>query len=253
MKWDLPPEPPPWWLDPSFEVHAADEPLHLAKGGFILACLDALRDEGLTPDQAFEVAANSMNETGWGAHYVAYNLGGWKVWPFSAKNSDSTPRRWSRAPGNKAPGATPTDLRGGDPPWVYYRAFGSLRGYFKQWLSTFVPRVDPGAKPNGRYWNSGQQFWAGADWFDDLIAAGYKGDNTRLHPEASLEAHHAIIATLRVYWCQRALGVVADGAWQPKSKAACADYQQIHGLAPTRRLDAVTQAMLFSPWGSVPT
>ena len=41
-------------------------------------------------------------------------------------------------------------------------------------------------------------------------------------------------------WCQHLLGVVPDGKWGPKSKAACAAYQSQHGLEATGMLDERT-------------
>lgn len=234
-KWTGPLQPPPFWLDPAREVTAADEPPKMSRGAFVVACLMALFGLGLTLRQALSLAANTMNETGWGRYYRAFNLGGWKIWKFSARDADGTPRRWWRALGNKS---------SGDPQTCFYRAFDSIGAFFAEWVKTFVPKVDPAKKPNGRYWKTGQQFWAGEEWFDDLIAAGYKGDVTRRRPEGSIRQHEQIIKTLIVMWCQHLLGVVVDGKWGPKSKAACAAFQAQHGLEATGMLDEDTVNLL---------
>lgn len=230
-KWTGDLQPPPFWLVPALEVTAEQEPPKMPRGEFVVACISSLLRQGLTPGQALSVAANTMNETGWGRYYRAFNLGGWKIWKFSSRNSDGTPRRWWRALGNKS---------SNDPQTCFYRAFESMDQFFAEWLKTFVPKVDPAKKPNGKYWKTGQQFWAGEPWFDDLIAAGYKGDVTRQNPEGSIESHEQIMETLLVMWCQHLLNVAVDGKWGPKSKAACAAYQQLNGLEPTGELGSKT-------------
>jgi len=228
-------QPPPFWLEPSREVTAADEPPKMSRGAFVVACIVALLSLGLTLRQALGIAANTMNETGWGRFFRAFNLGGWKIWKFSARAADGTPRRWWRALGNKG---------SGDPQTCFYRAFDSIAQFFAEWVRTFVPDVDPASKPNGRYWKTGQQFWAGEEWFDDLIAAGYKGDVTRRRPEPSIRQHEQITKTLLVMWAQHLLGVAVDGKWGAKSKAACEQFQMQHGLDVSGMLDEETLNLL---------
>ena len=236
-KWTGPLAPPPFWLLAGLEVTAEMEPPKLKKAVFVLKCILALIVLGCTPAQAFEIAANTMNETGWGRFYRAWNLGGWKIWKFSSTSRDGTPRQWSRALGNKS---------SGDPQTCFYRAFASLEAFYAEWLLTFVPKVDPGKKPNGRYWKTGQQFWAGEPWFDDLIEAGYKGEVTRQNPENSIEAHESIVKTMSVYYAQHLLGVDADGDWGQKSRNACSAFQLANQLKLTGELNAETTAKLFT-------
>jgi hypothetical protein len=243
VKWNLPPEPVPSWLDKMSEV--TYNPPKLSKKDFILQSLKALIALGCSIEGAFGVLANSINETGWGQSYRAFNLGGWKMYKPAARDAQGRPRRWWRAPGNKAPGATPDDLKGGDPPWCYYRAFDSLEEYYRAWLNVYVPKANPGDRPNGRYWRTGQQFWAGEPWFDDLIAAGYKGENTQARPEHSLAEHASIVRTLTLYWAQYLLGVDPDGVWGPGSERACRAYQRGHALPETGYLDQPTRELLF--------
>lgn len=235
-KWTGELQPPPFWLVAGLEVtEAADEP-KLPRGQFIVRCITALLNLDCDFDQAIGVAANTMNETGWGRFYRAWNLGGWKIWKFSANAADGTPRRWWRALGNKG---------SGDPQTCFYRAFASPEEFFQEWLKTFVPKVDPQKKPNGRYWKTGQQFWAGEEWFDDLIAAGYKGDVTRLNPEGSIHSHEQIKKTLVIVYGQHLLGVTPDGAWGQKSRNACSKYQLEHGLKLTGTLSEETLVSLL--------
>ena len=235
-KWTGDLQPPPFWLNPAREVTAAMEPPKLGRGAFVVRCLTALLAEDCSLDQAMGVAGNTMNETGFGKYYRGNNLGGVKIWKFSATNADGSPRAWWRALGNKS---------SGDPQTCVYRAYASFEAFFHEWLRVFTPKVDPTGKPNGRYWKTGQQFWAGEPWFDDLIAAGYKGEVTRQNPEPSIHAHDAIIKILVVIWGQHLLGVDPDGAWGPKSHAACVAYQTAHGLTPTGDLDGPTLRVLF--------
>ena len=230
-KWTGPMQAPPFWLVPALEVTEDSEPPKMSRSEFILRCIAALLSLGCDIDQAFGVVANAINETGWGRFYRAFNLGGWKIWKFSSTNADGTPRRWWRALGNKG---------SGDPQTCFYRAFASLEEFLSEWLKTFVPKVNPGKKPNGRYWKTGQQFWAGEEWFDDLIEAGYKGDVTKAHPRGSIESHHQIIKTLTVVYCQHLLGVVPDGKWGQKSRNACSAYQLANGLTLTGKLSEQT-------------
>jgi len=231
-KWTGDLAPPPFWLVPSLEVTSEQDAPKLPRGKFVLACLAALLAQHLSLDLALGVAANTMNETGWGRYYHGDNLGGWKINKGTAHNPDGSPRRWWRALGNKG---------SGDPQTCFYRAFPSFEAYFAEWLANFVPKQ---GKPKGRYTKTGQQFWAGEPWFDDLIEAGYKGEVTRRNPSGSIHAHDQIVKTLLVYWVQSLLGVASDGQWGPKSKAACAGFQESVGLKATGVLDDATIKLL---------
>lgn len=235
-KWTGELGPAPVWLDPSRELKASDEPPKLAKAAFIIMVLTTLVSLGCSFDQALGVAANVMNETAWGRAYRAWNLGGWKIYKDAAREKDGSPRFWWRALGNKSSGDAQT---------VFYRAFRSAAEFLAAWLKTFVPKVDPAGKPNGRYWKTGQQFWSGEEWFDDLVAAGYKGDVTRRNPLPSMREHASIIKTLMVYWAQAILKVSVDGKWGPKTTAALKAYQKVVGLPETGHLDEATIPKLF--------
>ena len=243
-KWTGPLAPPPSWLDPTMEITAAMEPPKMDRGTFVVRCVQALLNEGCNIDQAIGVAANTQNETGWGQFYHAFNLGGWKIWKFSAKNSDGTPRRWWRALGNKS---------SNDPQTCFYRAFTSPEEFFHEWLKTFVPKVNPASKPNGRYWKTGQQFWSGGDYFPEFVAAGYKGDVSQHNPAPSIAEHAQITKTLTVMWCQHLLLLTPDGAWGTKSKAACKLYQTSKGLPATGLLDPATLGVLLHSVGAMKT
>lgn len=230
-KWTGDLAPPPFWLVPSMEVTGASEPAKLPRGPFVIRCIRALLNLGCDIDQALGVAANTMNETGWGRFYRAWNLGGWKITKGTSTNSDGTPRQWWRALGNKS---------SGDPQTCFYRAFSSAEKYFEEWLKTFVPKAG-----TGRYAKCGQQFWAGEEWFDDLIAAGYKGAVTQRNPTPSIREHEQIIKTLVVIYCQHLLGVEPDGKWGQKSRNACSAYQLKNGLSLSGTLNAETMDALL--------
>lgn len=217
-KWTGELQDPPFWLSLQWEVTAASDAPKLSKAQFLIQSVDALRRAGCSFQQAVDVTANAVNETGWGRFYRAWNLGGWKITKGTAHEPDGTPRRWFRALGNKS---------SGDPQTCFYRAFTSLQAFYEAWLLQFVPKE---GSPTGRYTKTGQQFWAGEEWFDDLIAAGYKGDVTRRNPDPSMRAHASIKGTVVVYYCQHKLGVVADGKWGPKSIAACRAVQENIGI-----------------------
>lgn len=243
MKWNEPLGPVPKFLNPALEV--TWNPPKRTRGEGVIDSIQSVLILGIPAKQTLGVVANSVTESGWFEYDRGCNLGGWKIWEFSAKNADGSDRQWYRAPGNKAPGATLTDLKGGDPPWCYYRVFPSYAAYYREWLTTFVPRIDPGAKPNGRYWKTGQQFHAGDPWFDDLIAAGYKGERTQNAPDRSIRDHEIIITEIIEYWAQYALGVPADGSWGTRSKAATSSFQKKCGLPQTGVLDLTTRRALL--------
>jgi len=225
-KWTGELAPPPFWLVPHLEVTAADDAPKLPTWKFLCDSVDALIEAGCSFDQALEVTSNAVNETGWGRYYRAWNLGGWKITKGTSQDPDGSPRRWFRALGNKS---------SGDPQTCFYRAFTSLKQFYEAWLLQFVPK-----NGKGRYAKTGQEFWAGNPWFDDLIAAGYKGDVTRRNPDPSIRAHAKIKGSVIVFYCQDLLKITSDGKWGPKSQEACRAYQQEHGLPVTGKLDAAT-------------
>lgn len=230
-EWSGPLQPPPFWLRPEMEVTDRRPPLN--RGEFVVACITSLRTLGLSIDQALDVAANTISEVGWDMKFRAWNLGGVKITKATSRNSDGSPRLWWRALGHK---------KSGDAHTCFYRAYPSLAAYFESWLKVFVPRA-----PNtGRYGETGARFWAGLDWFPALIEAGYKGEVTKEHPDASIRAHESIAHELAEYWAQHLLGgLTVDGAWGPKSKERCKEWQEERGLEPTGLLDEATRALLF--------
>ena len=231
-KWTGPLQPPPFWLVAACEVTDASEPPKLEKAPFVLRCLTALTALGCSVVQAVEVTANSVNETGWGQHYRAWNLGGWKIWKFSAQNANGSPRRWWRALGNQS---------SGDPQTCFYRAFQSPEEFFAEWLRAFVPKDPTAGKKNARYAKTGQQFWAGQPWFDDLIAAGYKGDVTQANPDRSIAEHAKLVDTIAMIWAQAKIGAEPDGSWGPKSAEKASAFQSANGLPVTGKFDAETK------------
>lgn len=240
-KWNEPPEPVPSWLDPANEVTTATDTkpsswksmsLGELRPVFTIACYIALRNLGLAPWQAVEVLGNAVVETGWGQFFRAWNLGGWKIrkTDVDAMRAKGKKALWWRAPGNKAPGATLQDYKGGDPPWCYYRGFESMEAFFAEWIPKFVPK--PGAS-TGRYKKTGEVFWSKGDWFRELCLAGYKGSNTQKAPDGSVASHRQIVTMALRFLCQKALGVTVDGTWGPKSIQACKDAEKAHGLPET--------------------
>lgn len=230
-KWTGSLQAPPSWLDPAREITiGSSKP---PKAVFIATCVDHLRNAGCSWNQAFGVAANTMNEAAWGQSYLANNLGGWKITRSTARDPDGTPRFWCRALGNKG---------SGDPQTCFYRAFRSYEDFFRAWLLAYVPKDAPAGH---RYRRTGQLFWAEKAWFLELIEAGYKGPVTKARPQGSIRAHQSIEHTLRVFTAQRLLGVTQDGAWGSRSSAACAAWQHEQGLLGTGELDAPTQLKMF--------
>lgn len=209
-QWSGPLAPPPFWLNPAHETLATDEPPKMAKPEFVLACLAALVALGCDIEQAIGVAANAVSETGWGQKYRGWNLGGVK-----ANKRNATPDSWWwRALGHK---------QSGDPQTCFYLSFRSLVEFFTYWLHVFAPRHG-----EGRYAKTGQQFWAGDFWFDDLIQAGYKGEVTKMHPEDSIESFEDICDHVTAMWVQSKVGAKVDGAWGPKSAEAAKQWGAAH-------------------------
>lgn len=202
-KWNLPPEKPPFWLDPGVELIANPPPI--TPGEFVVLCVEAMPNlPGLDIIKRFDVVANAVVETGWGKYRKGNNLGGWKI----TKGAAGPGVPWFRAKGNKT---------SGDPPWCWYRVFASERDFFAQWLVRFVPRNAP---KGHRYKKCGEEFWAGRPWFDDLIAAGYKGENTKANPDRSIAGHEQLSEKCARMYAQHLLRVDVDGDFGPESEAA---------------------------------
>ena len=72
-----------------------------------------------------------------------------------------------------------------------------------------------------------------------LCKAGYKGPVTEANPQGSIDAHHQIIRMSTTFLCQHGLGVVADGAWGPKSEEKCKAFEKLHGL-PESGIPSIT-------------
>lgn len=207
-QWTGPLQDPPFWLNPDLEWTEADEPEKYDKAHFVIRCIAILLDLGCNIEQAIGVTANAVAETGWGKHYRANNLGGVKA----NRNNTSANDRWWRALGHE---------RSGDSHTCFYKAFHDFKFFFTYWLQVFAPR--PGTAPKSRYRKTGEEFWAGRPWFDDLIVAGYKGEVTKMHPDASIEAHGEIVEIISRMWLQSKVGVDVDGKWGVKSQAAAAE------------------------------
>lgn len=202
-KWHAPHEPVPAWLDASKEVPASTPGAPAPREPFVRASMAALLALGCTEAQAAQVVANAVNETGWGKHYGAFNLGGWKITPAYAREHPGA--AWWRAPGNRS---------SGDPPWCYYRAFASLADFYSAWLTHFVPCPDV-TPPYPGYARTGELFWTGGPWFSELILVGYKGEVTRNkllelrrahrpdseHP--SVRDHESIVRSVLAMWHSR--------------------------------------------------
>lgn len=238
IKWDLPKIKPPFWLDEHAELIADPDPL--AKSDFVLECVDEIHRvlPDATPIQRFQIAANAIVETGWGKHRKGNNLGGWKI----TKHTAGSGVGWFRARGNKAPGATIDDLKGGDPPWCYYRTFASFGAYFAAWVANFVPK-----NGTGRYAKCGKQFWAGEPWFDDLIEAGYKGENTKAHPWKSIDDLNELAEEVATYWAQREVGAQPDGAWGKLSREAAVSWGAARGVEINGSFDSVMGILMPRP------
>jgi hypothetical protein len=242
LKWTGPLADPPFWLNPLHEVKAEDEPSHLSPGLFVVRCVEELilLRPSFTLRQIAGIVANSINETGWGRYYRACNLGGWKIRKYDVV--DNT--QWYRAHGNKS---------SGDPQTCFYRAFRSFREYFALWLARFVPA--PGTVDEAhRYRLCGEQFHAGDPWFDDLIAAGYKGEVTKENPAGSLRSHEQLVEDVLQIYAQHLIGVALDGQWGPKSRRAALvwlegqgrpasdDWRDVLGLEPKKEAPAPAEA-----------
>lgn len=232
-KWNLPKGKIPSWLSESAEV-TQDSP-KMAKDAFVVYCMHSCIDLGCAPKQAAGITANAVNESAWGQSYRGNNLGGWKI--TQAYASEHPESSWWRAPGNKATGATEKDLKGGDPPWCYYRAFHSVKTFLGEWITHFVPDPNIGNPPYPSYSYCGRLFWGGSDWFQELIHVGYKGSNTKRNPRPAIAEHEQLVDSSITRWAQSMLGVAADGKWGEWSRKAAMAYMADRVIPSTGELD----------------
>ncbi len=256
VKWDLPPEPIPSWLDPALEVTPQNDAPKPTIDEFIPMLVDLCLELGCDLPQAVGVAANALSEVGYQLHYRGNNLGGWKIWKDSAEGyfaKYGRKPRWWRSQGNK---------NSGDPPWCYYRAFDSIQQFLSEWIRRFVPKpadLPPvpkrGPDPHGRYRECGRAFWAHEPWFPLLIAGGYKGEVTKARPQGSIHAHESLKCEVEEWWAQSRLrqtipneteraAFEVDGAWGAKSIALCRNFEKAHGLPADGKLDPITLVTL---------
>lgn len=234
QKWNEPKGAPPSWLDPRAEL-GADPETKLSKHLFPVACIEACLHMGCSVLQSAGVTANSLNESAWGQSYMYWNLGGWKITKAYAdaflKQHGRQAPYWA-APGNKAPGATLLDYKGGDPPWCYYRVFASLESYLSEWMSHFVPRPGNGKPPYPGYALCGELFWGNLEWFPELIKVGYKGKNTHDHPGLAIQEHKLLVGSSIIHWIQSRLGVRIDGVWGAESRKYLNLILEAHQIEP---------------------
>jgi hypothetical protein len=227
----------PSWLDPRDEVTTA--PPRVPRPRALAAMVDLCRAHGLTIRQSLEVTAHACLETGGFQKHLAFNVWGWKA------NRD-----WADAHRARTGHGPPWWQRAGhaaslDPPVCYYRGFGSAGESLEAFLRHFCPR--PGATPPApRYRPAGLAFWQrdGVGWMAAILAAGYRGRPTAAKPAGSLALHTKLAVEAAECWAQGRLAVSVDGAWGPRSRAACAAFQRGAGLPPTGEPDDDTLAML---------
>lgn len=252
VKWDLPPEPVPAWLDPALEITEENDAPKPTLEEFIPMLVDLCLGLGCDLPQAVGVAANALSEVGYKLKYRGNNLGGWKIGKDSAAGYAAKYGRkphWWRSQGNK---------NAGDPPWCYYRAFENIQEFLAEWIRKFVPKPSDlppvpqrGNDPYKRYRECGRAFWAHEPWFPLLIEGGYKGEVTKNRPQGSIHAHESLKCEVEEWWAQSRLRQLipnateraafqVDGAWGGKSVALCQTFEQAHGLAADGKLDPVT-------------
>lgn len=199
---------PPAWLDPAQERSLEHNPTRYAtRAEFIAAAMAALLALGLTPQQAANVTANTVNESAWGRAVFHGNAGGWKITrayadAFRASHGGVCPSWW-KARGN---------VDSADSAWCFYRCFDSLGDFLREWCEHFIPKPSDAA-PYPGYRSAGTRFWANDErWFGDLIAVGYKGRPSQIRLKAlrlvggddarhpSVRDHRSIVATVLEVW-----------------------------------------------------
>lgn len=266
-KWTEPKPPTPSWLG----EEVTERPAPMTREEFTASCVDILRSLGIPLWQAFEITANSINETGGDGRYRGNNLGGWKITKGYAQayltKHGKKPPFWA-APGNKAKGATLSDFKGGDGPWCYYRVFDSAAHYLAEWAAKFTPKPDPSwsaefiaelerkRETTADYRLTGYLFWNDRpEWFVAMCDAGYKGANTDANPLPSFREHCSVVGGVRVTWAQAKLRawqiarghaepIKVDRQWGPKSAAAARAFQAAMALPLTGSPDDATLTCL---------
>lgn len=244
----------PTWLDEKTEIKTPDQPEEYKKLddnkkalAFILLSFKCLyfAKPNMTCYQVLGVTSNSIVETGWGKYFRGFNFGGWKinksfVEAYKQSHGGSSPYWW------KAKGHT----NSGDDPVVYYRGFPEGPSvFYKEWMEKFVPE-NAGSKH--RYQKTGLAFWSkptdGTAWFRELCLAGYKGEVTRQHPEASIQTHLQIESRTKKMFAQFMFGLGVDGIWGPKSTEACKTFQKQNTLTDSGVMDDLTFQKLMDKW-----
>lgn len=238
---------PPAWLDASKECSLEQSPTYITRASFVNAAMSGLLLNGLSVQQAAAVTANSCTEAAWGRACYWNNAGGWKITSTYASNykavNGGIGPKWWKARGN---------VDSGDPDWCFYRVFPDLNTFLKEWCATFVPKKGTVGDKN-RYRITGEHFWEGSPlWFGDMIVAGYKGGPSALRMKGlrligADDAQHPSVASERSItqevieiWAQLKLKIDPDGAWGPKSTAACRAFQIAKGLTPSGTLTDLT-------------
>jgi len=239
-KWNEPPEPAPSWLDAGFEIKESKQdtwqllPEKERKAEFIKLCVVALMKLGCSFEQAMEVTANSITETGWGYHFTAWNLGGVKItkpYADAYRKARNVCAKWWKAPGNKS---------SGDPPWCYYRAYPNAEEFFTEWLVRFTPKLGT-VKENARYFSTGKHFWGDLTlFFEALCKSGYKGSITAANPQNSVNSHKQIVHRATTILGQRLLGLIPDGSIGPKTVEALQKFQAEKHLPLTATMNEGT-------------
>lgn len=238
----------PSWLDPATEIVNNDQPQaykaldDITKSiVFILTSYKALKQANpiLTPQQNFWIIGNAIAETGWGRLWRGYNFGGWKItkdFATSFKKANGRSARWWQAQGH---------VNSGDEPIVYYRGYENPSQFYIEWLTRFVPQA---ASSTHRYAKTGAAFWKPEDsWFRELCLAGYKGAVTQANPDKSIESWKQVLKLAEVRVAQYLLKVKVDGAWGPRSQAACDAFARQKNL-PTGKLTIEIVAALIDEW-----
>ena len=227
--------PIPSWLDPTTEAKGLRQPdvfenlnnQQKAITGIAFSFKYLLQlDPYMTPEEASEVIANSISETGHFKPWSYLNFRGWKINKTAVEqakkvNGGVCPRWW-QAPGH---------ILSGDEPVVYYRVFDTPGQFYSEWLQRFVPKGS-NVSPTHRYYQTGRDFWdTNPDidrslWFRDLIRAGYKGPVTQANPEASIATFKILIKSTKNKMVQFCLGLDPDGDIGPKTLKAINLYKK---------------------------
>ena len=234
----------PTWLNPAKEITASDQPVWFSSlndqdkaSAFIKMCMASLLKQNLSPEQALEVTANMIAETGWGRKWRGFNFGGWKinqeyVRTYKATHQGQDPLWW-QAQGH---------IASGDQPVVYYRGFVNVDEFLEAWVQKFVPKTSDASH---RYHKTGIVFWQGSpSWFLELCLAGYKGPVTAANPGPSVLSFNLIIERARVIHAQTMLNLTPDGRWGNLSKQACKTFQNNVQILPTGLIDKETYKAL---------